>query len=208
MAIPEEQVTEIKKQLIEQINSTFPEDKKQSSISQIESMNKEELEDFLKQNNLIKQGGEGQQCIFCSIVSGQAQSYKVAETSDAIAILEINPISKGHVIVLPKSHTNQISESVEKFAREMQEKLREALNPNDVLIEHDTLFGHSLINVIPTYGEELKEKQQANPEELKELQQKISSQKIEKKEEKPIVEEGSKLEQIDAKTNWIPKRIP
>ena len=73
--LPEGQSEQIKKQLIEQINLTFPDDKKSSAISQIKSMNDEQLEEFLKQNNLIKDGdgarGE-QKCVFCKcFVSSQ-----------------------------------------------------------------------------------------------------------------------------------------
>lgn len=41
-------------------------------------------------------------CIFCKIVSGEIPSYKVYETKDTLAILDINPVAKGHVLVIPK----------------------------------------------------------------------------------------------------------
>ena len=46
MTLPPEQTDQIKKQIINQIESTFPEDKKTSAIQQIESMNDSELENF------------------------------------------------------------------------------------------------------------------------------------------------------------------
>lgn len=42
-------------------------------------------------------------CIFCKIVSGDIPSHKVYETGDALALLDINPVAKGHVLVIPKS---------------------------------------------------------------------------------------------------------
>lgn len=43
-------------------------------------------------------------CIFCKIIDGIIPSAKVYEDSDFIAILDINPVSKGHLLVLPKKH--------------------------------------------------------------------------------------------------------
>ena len=60
-------------------------------------MSAEQLEEFIKKNNLIQQD---QQCIFCSIIEGKMPSFKIAESDSAIAILEINPISKGHTIII------------------------------------------------------------------------------------------------------------
>ena len=62
MALPEDQFNQIKQQLIDHISSTFPEEKKASAINQIQSMNEKELEEFLVQNNLIKNEGD-QQCL-------------------------------------------------------------------------------------------------------------------------------------------------
>jgi len=117
--LPPEQITQIKSQIIQQIGSTFPEDKKQTAIQQIEAMNPEQLEEFLKQNNLMKPGEnpETTPCIFCSIVSGQTQSNKIDENSDAIAILEINPISKAHSLVIPKKHSEKVSKKTMQLAR-------------------------------------------------------------------------------------------
>ncbi len=43
-------------------------------------------------------------CIFCKIVSGEAQAKKVFEDDIVIAIMNINPASKGHLLVMPKEH--------------------------------------------------------------------------------------------------------
>ena len=73
MSLPKGQIEQIKKQLIDQIRSNFPEEKKNSSIEQINNMNEKELEDFLVQNNLIKED-DAQNCIFCSILTNQIPS--------------------------------------------------------------------------------------------------------------------------------------
>lgn len=45
-----------------------------------------------------------EQCIFCKIISGQIPSSKIYEDDNVLAILDINPASEGHVILLPKKH--------------------------------------------------------------------------------------------------------
>ena len=47
-------------------------------------------------------------CIFCKIVSGEIPSYKVYEDEDMLAFLDINPVTKGHTVVIPKKHYDDI----------------------------------------------------------------------------------------------------
>lgn len=53
-------------------------------------------------------------CIFCKIVSGRVPAYKVYEDNSTIAFLDINPLSKGHTLVIPKAHVRQIEELSER----------------------------------------------------------------------------------------------
>jgi hypothetical protein len=43
-------------------------------------------------------------CVFCAIVAGEAPAEVVHEWRDVLAIVPLNPVVKGHVIVLPKDH--------------------------------------------------------------------------------------------------------
>lgn len=43
-------------------------------------------------------------CIFCKISAGEAPCYKVYEDDEFIAFLDIFPVSRGHVQVIPKQH--------------------------------------------------------------------------------------------------------
>ncbi len=47
-------------------------------------------------------------CIFCRIINGEIPSYKVYEDEDILAVLDINPIVKGHTLVLPKRHSKWV----------------------------------------------------------------------------------------------------
>lgn len=43
-------------------------------------------------------------CIFCKIVAGEIPSYTIHEDDDFKVILDINPASKGHALIIPKVH--------------------------------------------------------------------------------------------------------
>jgi histidine triad (HIT) family protein len=45
-----------------------------------------------------------QQCIFCKIAKGEIQSFVIYSDEKCIAFLDINPASKGHVLLIPKEH--------------------------------------------------------------------------------------------------------
>lgn len=46
--------------------------------------------------------------IFSRIISGEIPCYKVAENSEFLAFLDVNPLCKGHVLVVPKQETDYI----------------------------------------------------------------------------------------------------
>lgn len=46
--------------------------------------------------------------LFSKIVSGETPAHKVAETSEFLAFLDINPLKMGHVLVIPKKEVDYI----------------------------------------------------------------------------------------------------
>ena len=46
--------------------------------------------------------------IFSKIVDGEIPAYKVAESNDYLGFLDINPLVKGHVLVIPKRETDYL----------------------------------------------------------------------------------------------------
>ncbi|MFZ4863739.1 HIT family protein [Sphingobacterium sp. Mn56C] len=46
--------------------------------------------------------------IFSKIISGEIPAYKVAESNDFLAFLDISPLAPGHVLVIPKKETDYI----------------------------------------------------------------------------------------------------
>jgi histidine triad (HIT) family protein len=200
--LSEEETQEIKKQLISHIEANFPLEKIANAKQQIEAMNSEQLENFLEKNRLIKKTVEQEEngCVFCSIVSDRIKSVKIGESKNAIAVLEINPISKGHTLIIPKKHVSKIPKEVLIFANKISKKIKEKLSPKTVRISNSRLFGHEIINILPVYEKEdfNSERKPTRIEELEKIKE-----ELEKKNE--IVNKKAKTE---IKHFWLPKRIP
>jgi len=43
-------------------------------------------------------------CLFCAIVAGSVPAFKVFDGPDGVAFLDIRPVFKGHVLVVPRDH--------------------------------------------------------------------------------------------------------
>lgn len=178
----EEEIKKIKEQIIQQIDSWKASDEqKEQAKKQILSVPAEQLEEFLAKNNLIKQQetanqekSQTQECPFCLILQGKIPAYKIEENKKSIAILEISPLSKGHILVVSKQHDKLFSSSF-SLANRLAKKLKSKLKPENIKIENSEISGHHLINIIPVYKDIKLERKKASQEELKELQEKLIS---------------------------------
>ena len=216
--IPPEQIDQIKKQLIDQIEKTFPATQKEIAKKQIMEMNAEQLMDFLKKNKMIKepvqgetpQGApaempEGQQCIFCAIVEGKIPAYQIDDNKASIATLEINPISKGHTLVIPKKHiesSGKLPSTAFSLAKKIAKKIKSKLKPKDVQIQSANVFGHEILNVLPVYENENmgSPRYKESEEELEKLKKKLEKKVSKKKPKKKTQKKEEKM--------LIPRRIP
>ncbi len=204
MPITDGQAQQIKEHLLKQLDN-FPEDKQEQIKEQINSMTKEQVENFIEQNKLTHLGG---QCIFCAITANQTPSYKIAENENNIAILEINPISKGHSLVIPKAHLDELPQSTKDLAQEVSKKLQKKLNPKEIQIKELKIMNHPIIEITPIYGNET-EKKQASEEELKSLQKEITKPKeIKIEKEIPDTEELTEQRKEKEEIPILSLRIP
>jgi len=196
MALPEDQIKSIKKQIIQQVDSwDKPDEQKNQAKQQIQSMNPQQLEEFLKKNNLIKDsgseqansGGQEQQCPFCLITQGKLETYKLGGNEQSLAILEIRPLSKGHTMVIPKQHSSVENIPIEAFdlALKVSKLLKQKLKPKDITISTANFTGHSVINIVPSFGDENGERKEASKEELTKLQNEILGQQTQQPQQQP-----------------------
>jgi histidine triad (HIT) family protein len=60
-------------------------------------------------------------CIFCRIADHKIPSIVIAENSQALAIMDINPATPGHILVLPRSHVENIYELPSEIGSSLME---------------------------------------------------------------------------------------
>jgi len=185
MALTPEQVKELKKQLSEQIKH-LPEDKRKEAQKQIDNMSSEALESMLKQ----QQAKQSQKPIFRSIVSGEIPSKILDTNKDAIAVLDIKPISKGHTIIIPKkpiTNSKGLPTSAFALAKKIAKKIASKLKSSSCEIQTESKFEEIIINVIPIYDQ---------PLNINSPRQDISSEDLEKIYDKLKTPDKSKIIKI------------
>src|SRR3989344_9251805 len=103
-----------------------------------------------------------QQCIFCQIVANKIPTKKIFEDEKCLAILDINPAAKGHLLLIPKEHyaiMPQVSEELLNHLTTISKKLSQLLlralkvSGTNIFIANGLAAGqraqHFLIHVIP-----------------------------------------------------------
>jgi len=105
-------------------------------------------------------------CIFCAMVEGKAPCYKIYEDNLSFAILDINPFSKGHCLVLPKRHvpwwhelTETENTSLFSMAKKVAEQMMRVLSPDFVcMYARGRRIPHTHIFLVPTYSGDVLDK--------------------------------------------------
>lgn len=124
--------------------------------------------------------------IFTRIVRGEIPSYKVAEDERFFAFLDINPLTKGHTLVIPNQETDYLFDLDDRtladmivFAKRIARKLKEKIECKRVAV---VVLGlevpHAHIHLIPIQDEKdvdfHKEKLKLSPEEFRAIADTIS----------------------------------
>jgi len=180
MALTPEQIKELKDQLREQVKS-LPEQQKAAALAQIETMSPEALETMIKQQ---KSSSKNQKGVFRMIIDKEMPSREIAETKDALAVLDIRPISKGHTIIIPKKVTGDaksIPTSCFALAKKISKRIELKLKAKSAEIQTEFKFGEIIINVIPIYKESLNLNSPRTSPEDKELDEVYKTLRIIKK---------------------------
>ena len=124
--------------------------------------------------------------IFSRIIAGEILSYKVAENEDYYAFLDINPLTKGHTLVVPKKEVDYIFDLDDRtlagmmlFAKEVAAKIkREIACARVAVVVLGLEVPHAHIHLIPIQSENdvdfHREKLKLTPEEFCEIADKLS----------------------------------
>jgi histidine triad (HIT) family protein len=125
--------------------------------------------------------------IFSMIAAGQIPSYKIAEDENYYAFLDINPLAKGHTLVIPKKEVDYIFdlddatyEGLWTFAKKVAAGIKTAIPCKRVGV---AVLGmevpHAHIHLVPLQKEGdlnfRNKKLSLTPEEFQEIAQKIAA---------------------------------
>jgi histidine triad (HIT) family protein len=106
-------------------------------------------------------------CLFCRIVAGDVPAQIVDSDEHTVAFMDINPATKGHALVVPREHTQDLMEVSDEdlartnaAARRLARRIDEVLEPDGFNILNScrpaawqTIF-HFHIHVIPRYDDD------------------------------------------------------
>ena len=127
-------------------------------------------------------------CIFCKIIN-EKEALKIYEDEKTVCLLDINPISYGHCLIIPKKHFKNIFDISEEYLREVistskkvSKLIKQKLNATGVNILHasgksaqQSVF-HFHLHLVPRYkndGLDTWPKSDYKEKSLKEVYQKI-----------------------------------
>src|SRR5918911_5328531 len=106
-------------------------------------------------------------CIFCKIVAGEVPSDRIDEDERTVAFMDVNPATRGHVLVVPREHATDLLEVPEEdlaacaaMAKRIAGRQKERLGADGVNLLNScgaaawqTVF-HFHVHVIPRYEDD------------------------------------------------------
>jgi histidine triad (HIT) family protein len=133
---------------------------------------------------------EGSDCLFCGIVAGDVPAQIVDSDEHTVAFMDINPATRGHALVVPRTHAADLfeisDEDLERTtvaARRLARRMKDALNPDGFNILNScgaaawqTVF-HFHLHVVPRYKDDPLElpwvPQPGDPDEIAAIAQQV-----------------------------------
>lgn len=185
-----------------------------------QNLTKEQIEEIKKKmadmppeelKALIKQ-----QCLFCQISEGKIPGKKIYEDDKVMAVLDINPASRGHTLVFLKEHYQVLAQAPDnlvgylfKVVNKLSSKIFEVLHPGgtNIFVANGQLAGqnapHAIVHIIPRYEND-KIPLAWNPTKVEEAELnklvqslEIKSKLVEDSDQIPTVSEPPKLQESD-----------
>jgi|SRR3990167_2151612 len=102
-------------------------------------------------------------CLFCKIIEGEISACKVYEDNSTVAFLDINPLTDGHTIVMPKVHCEEFYQldsdeyvSLMSVVKKIAKAIKELYNPFRVgMIVYGFDVAHAHIHLYQNTGKEV-----------------------------------------------------
>ena len=125
-------------------------------------------------------------CLFCKIIKGEIRSKTIHEDEIVKVMMDINPISDGHILVIPKNHNTDLLDldddtllHIKRITTEILiPKLKEKLNCDGITICQNNGLGqeikHFHVHLIPRYeNDNIKMTNKENIEDIEEIYNKL-----------------------------------
>ena len=105
-------------------------------------------------------------CNFCKIINNDISSYKIYENDMVLCFLDINPLSSGHTLIIPKKHFKDISDidseylsSINDATKYVYNLLMSKLGPDGIrIVQNNGIcqeIKHYHVHLIPVYNDML-----------------------------------------------------
>ncbi|MAG47103.1 hypothetical protein CL617_00730 [archaeon] len=211
----EENKSPLSEEQIKELNeiASLPQDKQKERLEPfLKSLNPEQVE-FLK-----KQQGQGQECLFCAIRDKKIESKVVYEDNNILAVLDVSPANKGHVLVMPKDHIAFSTEMEDvghlfNVANQVSKKIYEVFQTGSNIFvangpEAGQRLNHVVVHVIPRFSEDginfQWEGKKIEDKEMDEIFGKMKMESIGKKEEvkKEVTPEEKEVQESELKKRY------
>ncbi|OQD74559.1 hypothetical protein PENDEC_c010G04770 [Penicillium decumbens] len=89
-------------------------------------------------------------CIFCKIIKGDIPSFKIFESEKVFAFLDIQPLSRGHALVIPKFHGAKLTDIPDEDLTEIlpvAKKIAKASGAEDFnVLQNNGRIAHQVVD--------------------------------------------------------------
>ena len=155
--LTEDQTIALKTQLKKQIEH-LPPDKKAEAEAQIDSLSSDALEEMLEEQRSKPQGKGENKSVFRRIIDGDIPAVLVEANSVSAAYMDITPVSRGNIIILPKRpiiDAKKLPIGCFTLAKKLASRIVAKLKASSTEIQTENKFGESYISIIPSYEKQL-----------------------------------------------------
>ncbi|PYI11565.1 HIT domain protein [Aspergillus sclerotiicarbonarius CBS 121057] len=89
-------------------------------------------------------------CIFCKIIKGDIPSFKLFESDKVFAFLDIQPLSRGHALVIPKYHGAKLTDIPDEDLKEIlpvAKKIAQVTGAEDFnILQNNGRIAHQVVD--------------------------------------------------------------